>query len=160
MSPPRMRPQVRAGLATALSDGGRDPSRDLGQERHRILRELRRELQRHPAVEAIRAVPDGQFRELRAALDPAAFDRDAETASLRVTWWPAPDDPEFVFHYSDSTGFDCGWHHEPNPHVDGRTHYQERSSPEDAYEYEAVSLPTRTPSRLLWTVLDRLTDRL
>lgn len=143
--------------ATAITDGGRDSPRNLGQERHRILRELRHQLERHPAVEDVRGVPGGTFRELRADLEPSAFGRSAESASLRVSWWPAPDDPEFVFHYSESTGFDCGWHREPNPHVDGKTHYQERGGPDDTYEYEAVSLPTRTPSRLLWTILD---DRL
>lgn len=85
---------------------------------------------------------------------------DIETASLRVTWWPAPDGAEFVFHYSDSSGFDCGWHREPNPHVDGRTPYQERPSPDAEYRYEPVSLGAETPPRVLWTVLDRLTERL
>lgn len=148
------------GRAVAITDGGRDSSRDLGQERHRILRELRHELDRHPAVEAVRGVPNGKFRELRADLDPSVFERDAENASLRISWWPAPDDPEFAFHYSESTGFDCGWHREPNPHVDGKTHYQERSGPDDAYEYETISLSTKTPSRLVWSILDRLFDRL
>lgn len=144
----------------AVADGGRDPSRHLGQERHRILRELRHQLQRHPAVEEVQGVPDGTFRELRADLDPSTFERDAESASLRVSWWPAPDDPEYVFHYSESTGFDCGWHREPNPHVDGKTHYQERSGPDAAYAYEPVSISARTPTRLLWAILERLADRL
>lgn len=145
---------------TACSDGGRDSTRNLGQERHRILRELQRELRRHPGVEAVRGVPDGRFRELRAQLDSSAFGRDAHRASLRVAWWHAPDDPEFVFHYSESSGFDCGWHRAPNPHVDGKCHYQERGSPGDAYDYEEFSPPTMVPTRLLWTVLDRLAGRL
>jgi hypothetical protein len=149
-----------AGRIVAVADGGRDPTRDLGQERHRILRELRQQLERHPAVDDVRGVPDGTFRELRADLDPAAFGRDAQNASLRVSWWPAPDDPEYAIHYSESTGFDCGFRHEPNPHVDGKTHYQERDSPDEAYEYEAISLSARTPARLLWTTLDLLADRL
>lgn len=151
---------VGGKIATLIADGGRDSSGDLGQERHRILRALRHELDRHPAVTAVRGVPDGTFRELRAELDPSAFDRDAEGASLRVSWWPAPDDPEYVFHYSETTGFDCGWHREPNPHVEGKTHFQKRSNPDDAYEYEAISLSARTPPRVCWTVLDRLADRL
>jgi len=150
----------RASLAVAVTDGGRDSSRNLGQERHRILRELRHQLDPHPAVEDVRGVPNGKFRELRANLDPAAFGRDAEDASLRVSWWPAPDGPEYAIHYSESTGFDCGFHREPNPHVEGKTHYQERDSPDEAYEYEAVELSPRTPTRLLWTVLDLLADRL
>lgn len=155
---------MRRGLATGrlptVPDGGRDPSRNLGQERHRILRELRRELRRHPAVESVRGLPNGKFRELRAEVDPAAFDREADSASLRVSWWPAADDPDYAFHYSESSGFDCGWHREPNPHVDGKIHYQERPSPDDEYEYEAASMPTTVPTRLLWVVLDRLAERL
>lgn len=146
--------------AVAVTDGGRDSSRRLGQERHRILRELRHELDRHPAVEVVRGVPDEEFRELRADLEPSAFERDAEHASLRISWWPGPEDPEFAFHYSESSGFDCGWHREPNPHVEGKTHYQERSGPHEAYEYEPVSLSTTVPSRLVWSILDRLSGRL
>lgn len=144
---------------TAITDGG-DPARNPGRERHRVLRQLRHELDRHPAVVSVRGVPDGRFRELRADLDPAAFDRDASTATLRVAWWPAPGDPEFVFHYSDATGFDCGWHREPNPHVEGDAHYQERIGPSEPYRYEAVAFPTLTPTRLCWIVLERLADRL
>jgi hypothetical protein len=137
---------------------GRD---DLGARRHRILTELRRELDRHPAVEFVRGIPPGRQRELRASLRPGAFDRDANDATLCVAWWPAPDgEPEFVFHYSDDTGLDCGFHREPNPHVEGTTHYQERPGPEAAYEYEAVSLDARTPPRLCWELLERLDDRL
>jgi hypothetical protein len=146
--------------SVVVTDGGRDSSRNLGQEHHRILQELRHQFDRHPAIEDVRGVPNGKFRELRANLDPGAFGHDAEDASLRVSWWPAPDDPEYVIHYSESTGFDCGFHREPNPHVEGKTHYQVRSSPDETSEYEAVDLAPRTPTRLLWTVLDLLADRL
>lgn len=146
--------------ATTVADGGRDPSDDRGQLRHRILRELRHELERHPAVREVRGSPDGTFRELRAVLDPAVLGRDADRATLRVAWWPGPDEPEFAFHYSDDTGFDCGWHREPNPHVEGATHYQERRSPDEEYTYEAVSLGAATPPRTLWVVLERLEARL
>lgn len=141
----------------AVTDGGRDGAHDLGRERHRVLRELRRELERHPAVQHASGTPDGKFRELHAELDPALL--DGERATLRVAWWPAPDDPEFAFHYSDSTGFDCGWHREPNPHVDGKTHYQERDAPTEDYEYEPVTFTGEAPTRILWSVLDRLADR-
>lgn len=155
-----MRRAVATGRLPTAPDGGGDPPRNLGQERHRILRELRRELRRHPAVESVRGLPNGKFRELRAEVDPAAFDREADSASLRVSWWPAPDEPDYVFHYSERSGFDCGWHREANPHVDGKLHYQERSEPDDEYEYEAVSMPTGVPTRLCWVVLDRLAERL
>ena len=141
----------------ATTDGGRDDTRNLGRERHRILRELQRELECHPAVQYVSGTPDGKFRELHVELDPTLF--GVEHATLRVAWWPASDDPEFAFHYSDNTGFDCGWHREPNPHVDGKTHYQERDTPTDDYEYESVSFDAATPTRILWSVLDRLTNR-
>lgn len=155
---------MRGGVTTerlsVAPDGGRDPSRNLGQERHRILRELRRELRRHPAVETVRGVPNGKFRELRAEVDPAAFGREAGSASLRVSWWPASGDVDYVFHCSESSGFDCGWPREANPHADGKLHYQERADTDDEYEYEAASMPTEVPTRLCWVVLDRLAERL
>jgi hypothetical protein len=120
-----------------LADGG--DSDTLGREHHRSLRELR--------------------RELRATLDPKVLGVEAADATLRVTWWPAPDDPESALHYSDDTGFDCGWHREPNPHADEKLHYQERGSTDEPYEYESVSFPAQTPPRILWTVLDELADR-
>jgi hypothetical protein len=171
MSPPQPGRRATAADATdatdaavaidaTVADGGPDPPDDWGQLRHRILRELRHELERHPAVREVRGRPDGTFREPRAALDPAALGRDAERATLRVAWWPGPDEPEFAFHYSDDTGFDCGWHREPNPHVDGATHYQKRRRPDEAYTYEAVSLDAATPTRTLWVVLERLDARL
>lgn len=153
-----MRRRSRAGVR--VGDGGRDRARNLGRERHRILRELRHELERHPAVLEVRGVPDGRFRELQATMDPHAFGRDANDATLRVAWWPAPGDAEFVFHYSESSGFDCGFHREANSHVPGKTHYQERANPEDEYDYEAVSFRTEVPARLCWAVLERLEYRL
>ena len=155
-----MRTRANERQPPFITDGGRDSSRDLGQERHRILRELRPQLTRHPAIEDVQGIPDGKFRELRADINPSAFGRDAERATLRVAWWPAPEDSEFAVHYSESTGYDCGFHREPNPHVDGKAHFQERSGPGDDYEYESVSFSVETPSRLLWTILDQLSDRL
>ena len=119
MTPPlRSTVDNNSGVAT---DGG-NPG-ELGRERHRILRELQRELERHPSVQRVTGRPDGRYRELRATLEPAVFGVNAGTATFRVTWWPAPNDPEYAFHYSDDTGFDCGWHREPNPHVDGKLHF-------------------------------------
>lgn len=156
MTPPLR--SLRYQDAVVTTDGGN--SDNHGQERHRILRELQHELERHPAVQRVSGSPDDRYRELRATLDPAAFDVDADEATLRVTWWPESGEPEYAFHYSDGTGFDCGWHREPNPHVDGKLHYQERTSPDKPYEYESVSFSADTPPRILWTVLDHLTERL
>jgi hypothetical protein len=155
-------------------DGGADPGRD----RHRILRELRGELARHPAVRSIEGEPPHEYRELRATLDPSWFDRSAEPASLRVTWIPDPSPgPEvsdrandtwirtpiqayYTLYYSEPNGFDCGFHCEPNPHVDGLLHYQVREDTSDAYTYEKVSFSARSVSGLLWEMMDALADRL
>lgn len=141
----------------AATDGGN--SHDLGQERHLVLRELQRELERHPAVQRVTGSPDDKYRELRATFDSAVLGVEAEDATLRVTWWPAPGEPEYAFHYSDDSGFDCGWHREPNPHVDGKLHYQERPSADEPSEYESVSFSADPPPRVLWAILDRLTER-
>ncbi|WP_196219587.1 hypothetical protein [Halorubrum sp. BV1] len=140
-------------------DGGYDP----GQASHTILLELRRTIERHPAVQHAGGEPPGQFIRVVATLDPAILGSNADEATLTLRWYAgeaADADPEFAFHYSESSGFDCGWHHEPNPHVAGRTHYQERLSPGDEYEYEAVSFNSLRPVPLLWEILDRLEARL
>jgi hypothetical protein len=156
------------------SDGGATPGRD----RHRILRELRGELARHPAVRTVEGEPPDEYRELRATVDPSWFGRSAETASLRVTWIPDPSPgPEasdrandtwartpirayYTLHYSEPGSFDCGFHCEPNPHVDSLLHYQEREDANDAYTYEPVSFGARSVSGLLWELMDALADRL
>lgn len=153
-------------------DGGADP----GRTRHRMLREVRGELARHPAVRSVEGDPPDGYRELRATLDPSWFGRAVETASLRMTWLPDPSPgPEAsdrvndawertplraydTLHYSEPDGFDCGFHGEPNPHVDGLLHYQERDDTDDAYE--SVSLDARSVSGLLWEIMDALADRL
>ena len=155
-----------------------DGGSDTGRDRHRILRELRGDLARHPAVRSIVGEPPDEYRELRATLDPSWFGRPTEIASLRVTWIPTPspgpeasDRPNdawmrtpirayYTFHYSESDGLDCGFHCEPNPHVDGLLHYQERDETNDAYTYEPVSFDARSVSGLLWELMDALADRL
>jgi len=112
------------------ADGGTDTSREDRERRHRILRSLRGQLERHPAVVSARGMPEGNYAEIEADLDPLYFGRDADTSSLRITWHPNPAFPpetgledrqrtslaaNFVFHYRESTGFDCGYHLEPNP---------------------------------------------
>ena len=155
-----------------------DGDADSGRDRHRILRELRGELARHPAVRSIEGEPPDEYRELRAMLDPSWFGRPTETASLRVTWIPNPSPgPEasdrtndawmrtpiqayYTLHYSESDGIDCGFHCEPNPHVDGLLHYQERDGTNDVYTYEPVSFGARSVTGLLWEMMDALGDRL
>ena len=156
------------------ADGGIDPGRD----RHQMLRELRGELARHPAVRSVEGEPLNESRELQAILDPSWFGRRAETASLRVTLIPDPSpDPEvsdrandvwmrtpiqayYTLHYSEPDDLDCGFHCEPNPHVDGLLHYQERDDTDDAYTYEPASFGARSVTGLLWEMMDALADRL
>lgn len=143
----------------APDGGGYDP----GRASHAVLLELRRSLEQHPGVYGARGDPVTRFTVVRADVNPHAFGADAEEGTLTVRWYEGDtpeDSPEFVFHYSDRSGCDCGWHREPNPHVDGWSHYQERHSPEDEYEYERVSFGRDTPTGMLWEVLDRLEGRL
>lgn len=156
------------------SDGGTTSGRD----RHRILRELRSELARHPAVLSVAGEPPSNYRELRATLDPSWFGRPGETATLRITWIPDPSPgPEksdhtsdawmrtpirayYTVHYSEPSGFDCGFHCEPNPHVAGLLHYEERKEADAPYTYEPISFDARSVSGLLWEMMDALADRL
>jgi len=156
-------------------DGGTDTSREDRERRHRILRSLRGQLELHPAVVSARGIPEGNYAEIEANLDPLYFGRDAAEASLRITWQPNPTFPpgtsledrqrtsltaNFVFHYSESTGFDCGYHLEPNPHVTGHLHYQERDAPEENYTYETFTLTASSPVGVLWELLEALETRL
>jgi len=135
----------------------RDGGPPFSNSRHRALRGVIDALRRHPVVTAAKGDPPSTFTEVRATLDPQRWDHDADTATLRVTWQPL-DPPEFAFHYSED-GFDCGWHREPNPHVDGDAHYQERVDSEP-YRYEAISFEGETAPELVWEVLERLRLRL
>lgn len=171
----------RTSTSHSDSRGGRvcsDGGANSGAGRHRILRELRGELARHPAVRSVEGEPSGEYRELRATLEPSWFGRVTETASLRVTWIPDPiPGPEasdrandtwmrtpirayYNFHYSEPDGLDCGFHCEPNPHVDGLLHYQKREGANEAYGYEPVSFGARSVTGLLWEMMDALGERL
>ncbi|MFC6988679.1 hypothetical protein ACFQJD_08030 [Haloplanus sp. GCM10025708] len=156
-------------------DGGWESTQEDVEKRHRILRSLREQLERHPAIISAWGSPDGQYAELEADVDPAQFGRNVESASLRVTWQPNLHIPpetslddrrrtsltsNFKIHYSESSGFDCGVHLEPNPHVDGHLHYQERASPTDEYDYDEVSLAATAPVGVLWEGLEIIADRL
>ena len=140
-------------------DGGYDP----GGASHAVLLELRRTVERHPAVRYASGEPPGQFTRVEATLDPSLLGSTADEGTLTIRWYAGvseDDRPEFAFHYSDSFGYDCGWHHEPNPHVEGWAHFQERLTPDAEYEYTGVAFTSLHPLRLLWEILDRLEDRL
>jgi len=146
-----------------VADG--PPGESPAERRHRTLTERKRTVVRHPAVDTATGVRTdrGRFRELDVAFDTLILGVDAEEAGLRIEWRPRPDPAEqayFVFHYHDSTGRDFGWHREPNPHVPGLLHYQERETPEDEYEYRPASFDVDSPVELLWTALGRIEGRL
>ena len=136
---------------------------DAGAASHRALRGIRRELDRHPAVVTAEGFPATLHSEVVAELSPSRLDAavTATEPTLTVRWFAgerptAP--PEFSFHYSDRHG-DFGWHHAPNPHVDGRGHYQERLD-EGAYTYTAHEFDSTQPTRVVWVVLSLVEDRL
>lgn len=135
------------------ADGG--PS--FSNDRTRILRELISALRRHPIVTEVYGYPPSTFTEVRATLAPHRWGHDVDSATFRVTWHPV-DPPEFAFHYSED-GFDCGWHQEPNPHVDGTAHYQERYNG-GSYRYEPVQFDGETAPELVWETMERLQTRL
>ena len=155
---------MRRSLA---SDGGwrRNP---IGGRRKRILEQLRRNLQNHPATTAVRFVESGTGTDWRLAADLdlsilVRGDPPADEAQLYVNWWthPDPTPDQFKIHYSDSSGFDCGWHRQENEHVDGLDHYQERPSSDADYAHDPVSFGHENPVGILWETLDgRLKPRL
>jgi len=98
-----------------------------------------------------------------AELDPHRLDRAVGSATVTVRWFAgetAASDPEFAFHYSEADGIDCGWHFGPNPHVDGRGHFQERADATEAYRYEAEEFGTLVPARVVWEVMQALEERI
>lgn len=141
------------------TDGGRDPRRAS----HAALQQIRRELRRHPAITSVDGHPhDALHTELRAAIDPTLVGADAPPGTLTVAWFVRPADhpPRFRFHYADDTGFDCGWHHHEQDHVDGLGQYQERARENDPYEYESFRFTSVEPARVTWEVLDEVTAML
>lgn len=138
-----------------MFDGGHDRRRVA----HEALRQIREELTRHPAITNVEGLPhDTLHKELRAEVEPLYLGADTSGGALTVRWFVgAPTDrPRFVFHYTDESGFDCGWHHHEQDHVDGWGHYQERAPDRDAYTYETFQFESEAPSRVVWEVLDEL----
>jgi len=100
--------------------------------------------------------PDEEFTNVVAELDAVVVGR--EDATLTVRWFAGEQpesDPGFSFHYSGPDA-DFGWHHEPNPHVDGWSHFQRREQWGSAYRYEPHSFASLAPVRVVWEVLAKL----
>ena len=140
-------------------DGGHE-ARRAG---HEALRQIREELSRHPAITNVEGIPhDTLHKELRADVEPLYLGTDAPSGTLTVRWFVGnpSDPPRFVFHYADESGFDCGWHHHEQDHVEKWGHYQERASDDDPYSYEPYQFGSKEPARVVWEVLDELQTRL
>lgn len=142
---------------------GRDRSYDPAEASHRALRGVRRELERHPIVAVAQGFPSGEHTRVDADLETTHAAVDAADATLTVAWFAGetPDArPEFSFHYSDETPGDFGWHHEPNPHVDGWGHFQTRPASTADYAYSPHEFSSTNPTRVVWEVASLLLDRL
>ncbi len=136
-------------------DGGHD-SRQIA---HEALRQIRRGLNRHPVITSVEGLPhDTLHTELRAEIEPSHIGADTPSGTLTVRWFVTEPNarPEFIFHYSDESGFDCGWHHHEQDHVMGWGHYQERESETDDYSYQRFQFGSQEPSRVVWEILDEL----
>ena len=134
-------------------DGGHDQR----QASHEALRQIREQLTRHPLITSVEGLPhDTLYKELRADVDPSFIGTETPSGTLTVRWFVGgPTDPvRFTFHYSDESGFDCGWHHHEQDHVDGWGHYQQRESKD--YTYEPFQFGSKEPARVVWEVLAEL----
>lgn len=146
---------------------GRNPHRfGLGGHRDRVQKTLKDNLKRIPGIEPVRFEPSRTGMEYQVVGDAAIdiFARGvitAESARVQLNWWPQPDEPDwFEFHYTDSTGYNCGWHRHKNKHVNGIDHFQKDLPTEDEIRYEPVSFEYNNPAGLVWEIIDdRLTQQ-
>jgi hypothetical protein len=133
-----------------------------GEVSHRALRTIQQELRRHPIVTDVRGFPSGEFTRVTADLATERWGVERENASLEIRWFAGETveaSPEFSFHYSDDAG-DFGWHHDPNPHVEGWGHFQESCTDAAEYSYEPHSFSSENPARLVWEIMSLLSSRL
>lgn len=101
----------------------------------------------------------------RDGIAPSNVDSGSDTRPRSIrrandTWMRTPIRAYHALHYSEPDALDCGFHCEPNPHVDGLLHYQKREDANDAYTCEPVSFGARSMTGLLWEMRDALGDRL
>jgi len=140
--------------------GGGPYDHPIGDDRNQVLRLMAVDLKKVPGVEAVRFEDSstGVEQELVADVDTDIFANsviDADEASITINWWPLHDEDKhwYQFHYHDSSGFDCGWHRQQNPHVEELNHYQERASPDEEYEYYQFDSEHSHPIGLLWEIV-------
>ena len=136
-------------------------SYDSAAASHRALRGIRLELEGHPAVVKAQGFPADTHTRVVAELNPQHLDESISDATVTVRWFTGETSdarPEFSFHYADETGRDFGWHHDPNPHVEGWGRFQGREAVEEEYAYEP-QFSSMNPSRVVWEVLALLTSK-
>jgi len=136
-----------------------DGGHNTPQASHEALRQIREQLTRHPLMTRVEGLPhDTLHKELRAEINPSAIGTATPSGTLTVRWFVSnPTDPvRFTFHYSDDSGFDCGWHHHEQDHVDGWGHYQQRQQDSEEYVYEEFQFGSKEPARVVWEILEEL----
>lgn len=147
-------------VSTLLSDGG-SSSLSLSSRRKQIFQQLRINLNHHPATETVALKPtrDRTDRKLVADFDTdilAGGVLDVAAATFEINWWthPVGIDDQFIFHYVESSGYDCGWHRQPHPDECAIPfdHFQQRALPDNDYQYQPVDFQEDTPVGLLWEV--------
>lgn len=144
------------------------PDNQRGRQRRLIQSRLHENLGKIPGIASVRYedIGSGIANQVRGDIDTRIFADgliSADEAYVQVNWWPQPkDEPSwFQIHYTESSGFDCGWHRHVDDHVDGLDHYQQRESPEEEYQYRAVKFEAENPIGNLCEVVDgRLQDLL
>ena len=125
---------------------------------HAALQAVRTVFHRHPAVTDNTGHPHNSlYTELRATVRPTYVGSSEADGTLTVRWFVSNDScpPQFTFHYADKVGFEFGWHHHPQEHVDGWGHTQSRTS-ESEYTYEKFEFDSLEPVRVAWTVCTEL----
>lgn len=143
---------------------GRDdvpPDNHRGRQRRLIQSRLHQNLGRIPGIASVRYEDTGSgiASQVRGDIDMRIFADgliSVDEAFVQVNWWPQPNGEAswFQIHYTESSGFDCGWHRHANEHVEGLHHYQERNSSEEEYQYRAVTFEAENPIGILWKVVD------
>jgi len=146
---------------TGPSDPGHNPyDKSMGRARSRIYNRLLTNLKKVPGVNNVRHERSGTGvdYELVGDIDTDIFANGVipcDDATVKANWWTHSDaePPWFQFHYWDDE-LDCGWHRQPNDHVDGLDHLQYRTGASEEYEYETVDLEFTNAIGLLWEVVD------
>jgi len=141
--------------------GDDPPNTYRGRQRRLIQSRLHQNLGRIPGIASVRYEETGSgiANQIRGDIDARIFADGlirADEASVQVNWWPQSNGEQswYQIHYTESSGFDCGWHRHANEHVEGVDHYQERESPEEEYRYRAVTVEAENPIGILWEVVD------